>query len=65
MLVRAVPCRRCRRDGLLRGVRLERKEDVVLWLSKSEEVPATLHFLANDPSFEQGEENHEKSVPFF
>lgn len=45
-----------------RGVRLERGEDVVLWPSTSEGLPAMLYFLAEDPRFEQNEANHDESV---
>ena len=49
---------------MLRGVRLDHREDVVLWPSPSEGLSAMLHFFADDPWFEQNEENHEKSVLF-
>lgn len=57
--------RAVQRDAVLRGVQQDLREDVVLWPSTSERLPAMLHFLADDPRFEQNEEKYEKSVPFF
>lgn len=49
---------------MLSGAQLDRRGAVVLWLSVSERLPATLCFLADEQQFEQNEEKLEKSVLF-